>query len=114
MSKLKNEDDGIGYIEEDHPLRPQAAAALLSVTPGRGKSRSRQNSMSSSVSDLDVPIYVREGTTSGRQHVSVPLFMFVRFVHASVLMGRWALVLAPGTLPKMRTDYRGQKLVPQH
>lgn len=70
MSKSKIEDDGIGYIEEDHPLRPQAAAALLQVPPGRGKSRSRQNSISSSVSDLDVPIYVREGVPSGSQHVS--------------------------------------------
>ncbi|RZF33918.1 hypothetical protein LSTR_LSTR012260 [Laodelphax striatellus] len=56
-------DSDTGYIEEDHPLRPQLAAqsiALLQIPSGR---RSRNTSISSNVTDQDVPIYVREKPT---------------------------------------------------
>ncbi|KAK2586883.1 hypothetical protein KPH14_009820 [Odynerus spinipes] len=52
-----DEDFGDGYIAESHPLRP----THLSV-PLDGRSDSRAPSISSSVSDLDVPIYTRETT----------------------------------------------------
>ncbi|XP_032666821.1 solute carrier family 2, facilitated glucose transporter member 1-like isoform X1 [Odontomachus brunneus] len=53
----EDEDFGEGYIAESHPLRP----THLSVPLG-GRSDSRAPSISSSVSDLDVPIYTRETT----------------------------------------------------
>lgn len=52
-----DEDFGEGFIAESHPLRP----THLSVPLG-GRSDSRAPSISSSVSDLDVPIYTRETT----------------------------------------------------
>ncbi|XP_077273407.1 solute carrier family 2, facilitated glucose transporter member 1 isoform X1 [Temnothorax americanus] len=53
----EDEDFGEGYIAESHPLRP----THLTVPLG-GRSDSRAPSISSSVSDLDVPIYARETT----------------------------------------------------
>lgn len=53
----EDEDFGEGYIAESHPLRP----THLSVPQG-GRNGSRAPSISSSVSDLDVPIYTRETT----------------------------------------------------
>lgn len=52
-----DDDFGEGFIAESHPLRP----THLSVPLG-GRSDSRAPSISSSVSDLDVPIYTRETT----------------------------------------------------
>jgi hypothetical protein len=68
---MDQEEDGVGYIEEDHPLRPQAAAqslALLQVPEKSG--RSRNISISSSVTDLSSPIYAREDARSSRRNVS--------------------------------------------
>ncbi|KYN10597.1 hypothetical protein ALC57_17202 [Trachymyrmex cornetzi] len=53
----EDEDFGEGYIAESHPLRPTHLTVPLG---GRGDSRAP--SISSSVSDLDVPIYTRETT----------------------------------------------------
>ncbi|PNF43284.1 Solute carrier family 2, facilitated glucose transporter member 1 [Cryptotermes secundus] len=67
---MDQEDYGVGYIEEDHPLRPQAAAqslALLQV-PDKSGRRSRNTSISSSVTDLDAPIYTREDVRSTQHH----------------------------------------------
>ena len=62
--------DGVGYIEEDHPLRPSMAAqsiALLQVP----SDRSRHISVASSITDQDVPIFARERIyTPGRQQVN--------------------------------------------
>ncbi|KAL2737423.1 hypothetical protein V1477_012379 [Vespula maculifrons] len=52
-----DEDFGEGYIAESHPLRP----THLSVPLG-GRGDSRAPSISSSVSDLDAPIYTRDTT----------------------------------------------------
>ncbi|XP_066601635.1 solute carrier family 2, facilitated glucose transporter member 1-like [Prorops nasuta] len=52
-----DDDFGEGFIAESHPLRP----THLSVPPGM-RPDSRAPSISSSVSDLDVPIYTRETT----------------------------------------------------
>lgn len=52
-----DEDFGEGFITESHPLRPTHLSVPLS-----GRSDSRAPSISSSVSDLDVPIYTRETT----------------------------------------------------
>ncbi|KZC08711.1 Solute carrier family 2, facilitated glucose transporter member 1 [Dufourea novaeangliae] len=52
-----DEDFGEGYIAESHPLRPTHLSVPLS-----GRPDSRAPSISSSVSDLDVPIYTRETT----------------------------------------------------
>ncbi|XP_039279600.1 solute carrier family 2, facilitated glucose transporter member 1 isoform X1 [Nilaparvata lugens] len=60
MERRDSPDSDVGYIEEDHPLRPQLAAqsiALLQVPPGQ---RSRHASVSSNLTDQDVPIYVRQ------------------------------------------------------
>ena len=58
-----DEDYGEGFIAESHPLRPTHL-----LVPG-GRNESRAPSISSSVSDLDVPIYTRETTVpvSSRQ-----------------------------------------------
>lgn len=53
----EDEDFGEGYIAESHPLRPTHL-----MVPLGGRSNSRAPSISSSVSDLDVPIYTRETT----------------------------------------------------
>ena len=52
-----DDDFGEGFIAESHPLRP----THLSVPLG-GRNESRAASISSSVSDMDVPIYTRETT----------------------------------------------------
>jgi hypothetical protein len=72
VEAMDQEDYGVGYIEEDHPLRPQAAAqslALLQV-PDKSGRHSRNTSISSSVTDLDAPIYTREDARSTYRHVS--------------------------------------------
>ncbi|XP_033224164.1 solute carrier family 2, facilitated glucose transporter member 1-like isoform X3 [Belonocnema kinseyi] len=57
MERLDRDDDdfGEGFIAESHPLRPTRL-----IVPGRNESRAP--SISSSVSDMDVPIYTRETT----------------------------------------------------
>lgn len=57
--QMQGEDDdfGEGYTAESHPLRPTHL-----MVPLGGRSDSRAPSISSSVSDLDVPIYSRETT----------------------------------------------------
>ncbi|KAJ1525396.1 hypothetical protein ONE63_010211 [Megalurothrips usitatus] len=74
-SREDSPDYEVGYIAEDHPLRPMSATAQQSIrllqVPSKGSGgqrRSRTASISSSVTDLDAPIYERE--TAGRQHVS--------------------------------------------
>ncbi|XP_015114745.1 solute carrier family 2, facilitated glucose transporter member 1 isoform X2 [Diachasma alloeum] len=59
-----DDDFGEGFIAESHPLRP-TLGSQLSVPLGRNDSRAP--SISSSVSDLDAPIYTRE-TTVPVQH----------------------------------------------
>lgn len=58
-SRIDRDDDdfGEGFIAESHPLRP----THLNVPLG-GRNESRAPSISSSVSDMDVPIYTRETT----------------------------------------------------
>lgn len=51
-----DDDFGEGFIAESHPLRPTNLSIPL------GHDESRAPSMSSSVSDLDAPIYARETT----------------------------------------------------
>lgn len=72
-SREDSPDYEVGYIAEDHPLRPMSSTAqqsirLLKVPSRQGAPRSRTASISSSVTDLDAPIYRRE--TAGGQHVS--------------------------------------------
>lgn len=79
---MDNEDDeGVGYISESHFLRSpsgahQQAMALLQVPSGR---QGRESSISSSVSDLDVPIYSSENLTtrSSRPVEGVSSFLVV-------------------------------------
>ncbi|PSN29683.1 hypothetical protein C0J52_27681 [Blattella germanica] len=71
---MEQEDYGVGYIEEDHPLRPQAAAQSLALLQVPDKSgRNRNVSISSSVTDLDAPIYAREDSRPVIKHVSRPV-----------------------------------------
>ncbi|KAK0076925.1 hypothetical protein PV326_010436, partial [Microctonus aethiopoides] len=51
-----DDDFGEGFIAESHPLRPTNLSVPL------GHDESRAPSMSSSVSDLDAPIYARDTT----------------------------------------------------
>lgn len=62
-----DDDFGEGFIAESHPLRP-TLSSQLSVPLGRNDSRAP--SISSSVSDLDAPIYTRETTIPVRHGVS--------------------------------------------
>lgn len=75
-----DDDEGVGFISESHFLKSpsgvhQQAMALLQVPSGRG---AREASISSSVSDLDVPIYSSENLTtrSARPVEGVSVFMF--------------------------------------
>lgn len=68
MRRLENDDDdGVGYIAASHMLRPssvddqQQSIALLQVPRN---SRVRHESISSSVSDIDVPIYSTDNLTT--------------------------------------------------
>lgn len=67
----RDDDDGVGFVAESHYLKSptvaeQQAMRLLQV-PGR---TGREGSISSNVSDLDVPIYSSENlTTSPRREV---------------------------------------------
>lgn len=61
-----DDDEGVGYISESHFLKSpsgvhQQAMALLQLPSGR---QGRESSISSSVSDLDVPIYSSENLTT--------------------------------------------------
>lgn len=68
-----DDDDGVGFIRESHYLKSptieeQQAMALLQI-PRRDNVR--EGSLSSNVSDLDVPIYSSENlTTRPRREVS--------------------------------------------
>lgn len=63
LRDMDDDDDGVGYIADTHLLRPSGASqtemTLLTV-PEKGTSR--QGSFSSSVSDLEEPIYDRTTT----------------------------------------------------
>jgi hypothetical protein len=67
----RDDDDGVGFVAQSHYLKSptvaeQQAMALLQI-PQRG---GRESSISSNVSDLDVPIYSSENlTTSPRRPV---------------------------------------------
>ena len=63
--------DSIGYVEEDHPLRPTAAQSvrLLQVPPSEDDHNTY--SFTASFTDMDVPIFTRETAFErDRQHVS--------------------------------------------
>lgn len=66
----RDDDDGVGYIADSHLLRPspirQQEMALLKV-PRTG---SRSISVSSSVSDLEEPIYDNDNMTRNYDTVS--------------------------------------------
>ncbi|EFA03486.1 hypothetical protein TcasGA2_TC013485 [Tribolium castaneum] len=67
----RDDDDGVGYVAESHYLKSptvaeQQAMALLQIPPREG----REGSISSNVSDMDVPIYSSENlTTSSRRPI---------------------------------------------
>lgn len=68
----QDDDEGVGFIAQSHFLRSpptvaeQQAMALLQIPSRDG----REGSISSNVSDLDVPIYSSENlTTSSRRPV---------------------------------------------
>lgn len=64
-----DDDFGEGFIAESHPLRPTG----LSV-PGRD---SRAPSISSSITDMDVPIYTRETTIPYPKAVNTKFNFFI-------------------------------------
>ncbi|KAG8313158.1 Solute carrier 2, facilitated glucose transporter member 4 [Homalodisca vitripennis] len=51
--------DGVGYIEEDHPLRPSLAAQSIALLQVPDRERTRHVSVVSNT-DQDVPIFPRE------------------------------------------------------
>lgn len=67
--------DSVGYIEGDHPLRRELAAQSIKLLQLPINERSRNVSVSSSVTDLEAPmystsnLYSRERATSGKQGV---------------------------------------------
>lgn len=67
-----DEDFGEGFVAESHPLRP----THLSV-PINGRPDSRAPSISSSVSDMDVPIYARETTIPVSAGKVSRLFLYI-------------------------------------
>lgn len=79
MERLDRDDDdfGEGFIAESHPLRPTRL-----IVPGRNESRAP--SISSSVSDMDVPIYTRETT--------IPLS--AKKVCVYILLGVWMKLIS--------------------
>lgn len=75
-----DDDEGVGFIRESHYLKSptieqQQAMALLQI-PRRDNVR--EGSISSNVSDLDVPIYSSENlTTSPRREVHGVCILFL-------------------------------------
>lgn len=67
---MDHDDDGVGFVRESHylksvPFDKKEAMALLNVPSDRDR---REGSISSNVSDLDIPIYSSENlTTSTRR-----------------------------------------------
>jgi len=59
MDRDDSPDDGVGYIEEDHPLRPSLAAQSVALLQVPDK-RTRHVSTASSVTDQDVNLLSRE------------------------------------------------------
>ncbi|XP_054271345.1 solute carrier family 2, facilitated glucose transporter member 1-like isoform X1 [Macrosteles quadrilineatus] len=59
MPREDSPDDGVGYIEEDHPLRPSLAAQSVALLQVPDK-RTRHVSNASSVTDQDVNLLSRE------------------------------------------------------
>ncbi|RZC43185.1 hypothetical protein BDFB_012080, partial [Asbolus verrucosus] len=62
---MDQDDDGVGFISQSHYLKSptvaeQQAMALLQIPPRED----REASISSNVSDLDVPIYSSENLTT--------------------------------------------------
>lgn len=75
----RDEDDGVGFVSQSHYLKSptiaeQQAMALLQI-PRRDD---REGSISSNVSDLDIPIYSSENlTTSSRKPVHSVSFKLI-------------------------------------
>lgn len=71
----QDDDDGVGFIAKSHYLKSptndeQQAMALLQIPRNSGR-EGREASISSNVSDLDIPIYSSDNlTTSSRPYVS--------------------------------------------
>lgn len=67
--------DGVGYIEEDHPLRPSLAAQSIALL----QLPDRSVSMSSSLADQDAPMFPRETTyrPAGHQVSHCSSFFFL-------------------------------------
>lgn len=62
-----DDDEGVGFISESHYLKSptieeQQAMSLLQIPSGRGMSRG--GSVSSNISDIDVPIYSTDNLTT--------------------------------------------------
>lgn len=59
----QDDDDGVGYVAESHYLTPSARQAVpLLQVPQRNTER--ESSISSNVSDMDVPIYSSDNLTT--------------------------------------------------
>lgn len=84
-----DEDDGVGFIADSHYLKStsredrQSAVALLSL-PGR---TSRGGSISSNISDIDVPIYSTDNlTTRPPRHIKGVSHIILIFILTSQIL----------------------------
>lgn len=90
----RDDDDGVGFVAESHYLKSptvaeQQAMRLLQV-PGR---TGREGSISSNVSDLDVPIYSSENlTTSPRREVPSVSHDVCWFIIVKVKPSMWVFI----------------------
>lgn len=99
--EMDHDEDGVGYIRESHYLKSdpydrQQAVALLNVPSDRSR---REGSVSSNVSDMDIPIYSSENLTTSANRpphgVSVTnLVMFQLFIGNWHLQHMWCLILS--------------------
>ncbi|KAI5699795.1 hypothetical protein M8J75_008893 [Diaphorina citri] len=76
MGDREDSPDSVGYIEGDHPLRRELAAQSIKLLQLPISERSRNPSVSSSVTDLEAPmystsnLYSRDRALIGKQRVT--------------------------------------------
>lgn len=73
----QDDDDGVGFVSESHYLSPAAkqAVPLLQVPPRK----SRESSVSSSIADMDVPIYSSDNLTTKPARVATGVSIVLGF-----------------------------------
>lgn len=81
VRRMEEDDYGEGFIAESHPLRPTHLNVPLGVSR-----ESRAPSISSSVTDMDVPIYTRETTVPLAKKVSLFIYFLIAYYRKNAIL----------------------------